>query len=71
MTKAWQFCKNTLLKTLYYTPVFLAVNDCVLGTASVHGRSMQPALSDTDFLAVEKVSVRLYKFHRGDVVLLR
>lgn len=76
MSHTWQFVKSVAVKTVWLTPVFVAVNDLVAGPATVHGRSMQPTLnpqgtSTPDRVLVDKLSIRLYKYSRGDVVLLK
>ena len=56
--------------------MFVTVNDLVAGPASIHGRSMQPTFNPqgsdwNDRVLVDKLSIRLYQYARGDVVLFR
>ncbi|KAK9820562.1 hypothetical protein WJX72_011658 [[Myrmecia] bisecta] len=72
MSYAWRFIKQTL----WWTPVVITVNDCICGQAVVNGRSMQPTLNPApeagkDRVLADKLSIRLYQYNRGDVVLLR
>ena len=65
---AWQLAK--------LTPILIAFEDCLYGPAFVRGRSMQPTLNPgdgngNDLVLADKWSIRLYRFRRGDVVLLR
>lgn len=76
MSQGWRFVKSVVIKTLWYTPVVVTVNDLVAGLASVNGRSMQPTfnpstVTSNDVVLVDKLSIRLYKYSRGDVVLFR
>ena len=76
MSHTGRFVKSVAVKTAWLTPIFVTVNDLVAGPATVHGRSMQPTLnpqgtSTADRVLVDKLSVRLYKYNRGDVVLLK
>lgn len=57
-------------------PVVVAAEDCLYGPFSVRGRSMQPTLNPGDgarhdLVIANKWSVKLYRYNRGDVVLLR
>lgn len=64
---AWRIAK--------LTPIFIAVEDCLCGPAYVRGRSMRPTLnpgSDShDLVLADKWSIKLYRYRRGEVVLLR
>lgn len=76
MSQGWRFVKSVVSKTLWFTPVIITANDLVIGPASVHGRSMQPTFNPSsstsdDIVLVDKLSIRLYKYSRGDVVLFR
>ncbi|KAL3131778.1 hypothetical protein ABBQ38_007495 [Trebouxia sp. C0009 RCD-2024] len=76
MSQGARFMKSVLIKTCWLTPVVVTVNDLVGGPATVHGRSMQPTLNplgstSIDLVLVDKLSIRLFKYSRGDVVLLR
>lgn len=76
MSQGWRFVKSVVTKTLWYTPVVVTVNDLVAGLASVNGRSMQPTfnpstVTSNDVVLVDKLSIRLYKYSRGDVLLFR
>ena len=76
MSQGWRFIKSVVVKTCWLTPVYVAVNDLVVGPASVHGRSMQPTLNPSgstsnDIVLVDKLSIRMYKYSRGDIVLFR
>ena len=76
MSQGWHFAKSVLVQTAWLTPVFITVNDLVVGPAWVNGRSMQPTLNPeganwNDRILVDKLSTRLYKYARGDVVILR
>ena len=56
--------------------VLVAFEDCVYRPAVVQGRSMRPGLcsddgESRDLVLAEKWSVKLYRYNRGDVVLLR
>lgn len=76
MNQGAQFAKSVFIKTCWLTPVVVTVNDLVGGFASVQGRSMQPTLNpatstSNDLVLVDKLSIRLFKYSRGDVVLFR
>ncbi len=76
MSQGWRFAKSVVVKTCWLTPVFVTVNDLVAGPASVRGRSMQPTLNPSgsaskDIVLVDKLSIRMYRYSRGDVVLFR
>ena len=76
MNQGAQFVRSVVIKTCWLTPVVVTVNDLVGGPASVHGRSMQPTLNplgstSNDLVLVDKLSIRLFKYSRGDVVLFR
>ena len=76
MNQGAQFAKSVFIKTCWLTPVVVTVNDLVGGFASIHGRSMQPTLNPSsstsnDLVLVDKLSLRLFKYSRGDVVLFR
>ena len=76
MNQGAQFVRSVVIKTCWLTPVVVTVNDLVGGPASVHGRSMQPTLNPSgsmsnDLVLVDKLSIRLFKYSRGDVVLFR
>lgn len=76
MSQGWRFAKSVAVKTCWFTPIFVTVNDLVAGPASVHGRSMQPTLNPSgsasqDVVLVDKLSIRMYRYSRGDVVLFR
>lgn len=76
MSQGAQFVRSVLVQSCWLTPVVVAVNDLIGGPASVHGRSMQPTLNPSglaanDLVLVDKLSIRLYKYSRGDVVLFR
>ena len=76
MSQSWQFVKSVAYKTAWLTPIFVTVNDLVAGPASIHGRSMQPTFNPqgsdwNDRVLVDKLSIRLYQYARGDVVLFR
>ena len=65
---AWRIAK--------LTPILIAIEDCLYGPAFVRGRSMQPTLNpgdgnSNDLVLADKWSIKLYKYRRGDVVLLR
>ena len=69
-----------MIKTVWQiaklVPVVVAVEDCLYGPASVHGRSMQPTFNPEpapghDLVLADKWSIKLYRYNRGDVVLLR
>jgi inner membrane protease subunit 2 len=65
---AWRIAK--------LTPILIAIEDCLCGPASVRGRSMQPTLNPgdgdgNDIVLADKWSIKLYRYRRGDVVLLR
>jgi inner membrane protease subunit 2 len=75
-----------LLRSLTWVPVGYAVGDLLVAVHRVEGASMRPALnpdsaaadsaaaaaasSSHDVVLAEKLSVRLYRWSRGDVVLL-
>ena len=72
----WRMARVTIKTTALWTPVYLTFEECVYGHTTVCGMSMQPTLNPgdtggTDTVVVEKMSVRLYNYTRGDVVLLR
>lgn len=76
MNQGAQFVRSVVIKTCWLTPVVVTVNDLVGGPASVHGRSMQPTLNpvgstSNDLVLVDKLSIRLFKYSRGDIVLFR
>ena len=76
MSHGWHFIKEVVIKTCWLTPVVITVNDLLAGVASVRGRSMQPtfnpvASNANDIVLVDKLSIRLYKYSRGDVVCVR
>ena len=76
MSQAFRFLRSVAVKTLWFTPVVVTANDLLVGPASVHGRSMQPSFNpegstSSDIVLVDKLSIRLYKYSRGDVVLVR
>ncbi len=59
-----------------WVPVAVAFRDCVACPATVSGESMAPTFNppdrtSNDIAIAEKLSVRFYKYSRGDVVLLR
>lgn len=63
-------------KSLIVTPVALTFTDSVASMCGVEGRSMQPTLNPdgfrlTDCVLLDKLSVRHFKWQRGDVVTLR
>jgi signal peptidase I len=63
-------------RTAKLVPVVIAVEDVLYGPASVHGRSMQPTFNPdsgagNDLVLADKWSIKLYRYSRGDVVLLR
>ena len=65
---AWRIAK--------LTPILIAIEDCLYGPAFVRGRSMQPTLNpgdgdSNDLVLADKWSIKLYRYRRGDVVLLR
>ncbi len=65
---AWRIAK--------LTPILIAIEDCLCGPAFVRGRSMQPTLNpgdgdSSDLVLADKWSIKLYRYRRGDVVLLR
>ena len=74
-----------LLRSLTWVPVGYAVGDLLVAVHRVEGASMRPTLnpagdadraaaaaaSSHDVVLAEKMSVRLYRWSRGDVVLLR
>lgn len=69
-----------MIKTVWQiaklVPIVVAVEDCLYGPASVHGRSMQPTLNPEpatghDLVLADKWSIKLYIYNRGDIVLLR
>ena len=68
--------RNAIWRIAKLVPVVVAFEDCLYGPAVVQGRSMQPTLCPDGVLRrevvlAEKWSIKLYRFHRGDVVLLR
>ena len=76
MNQGFQFVRSVVIKTCWLTPVVVTVNDLIGGPASVNGRSMQPTLNplgstSNDLVLVDKLSIRLFKYSRGDVVLFR
>ena len=76
MNQGARFVRSVVIKTCWLTPVVVTVSDLVGGPASVHGRSMQPTLNplgstSNDLVLVDKLSIRLFKYSRGDVVLFR
>lgn len=76
MNQGVNFARNVLVKTCWLTPFVVTVNDLVGGFATIHGRSMQPTLNPSsstsnDLVLVDKLSIRLFKYSRGDVVLFR
>ena len=63
-------------RVLKVTPILIAVEDCLYGPAFVKGRSMQPTLNSgerdsNDLILADKWSIKLYRYRRGDVILLR
>ncbi|KAL4527365.1 hypothetical protein Ndes2526B_g08936 [Nannochloris sp. 'desiccata'] len=63
-------------RTVMWLPVGFAFTDIVAGFHRCVGPSMMPALnppgfSSEDLILAERLSFRLYKYHRGDVVLFR
>lgn len=77
MHARWQALGSGLKTALWWTPVALTVNDCLVGAATIDGSSMQPALNPggpqaiRDRVLVDKLSSRIYTYKRGDVVVLR
>lgn len=76
MNQGAKFAKNVFIKTCWLTPVVVTVTDLVGGFATIHGRSMQPTLNPSSstsnhLVLVDKLSIRLFKYSRGDVVLFR
>ena len=68
--------RNAIWRIAKLVPVVVAFEDCLYGPTVVQGRSMQPTLCPDGVLRrevvlAEKWSIKLYRFHRGDVVLLR
>ena len=68
--------RNAIWRIAKHVPVVVAFEDCLYGPAVVQGRSMQPTFCPDGVLRrevvlAEKWSIKLYRFHRGDVVLLR
>ncbi len=67
---------KTVWRTAKLVPVVVAVEDLLYGPAYVSGRSMQPTLNPEsatghDLVLADKWSIKLYRYNRGDVVLLR
>ncbi|BDA41476.1 mitochondrial inner membrane protease subunit 2 [Coccomyxa sp. Obi] len=67
---------KTVWRIAKLVPVVVAVEDCLYGPASVHGRSMQPTFNPEpatghDLVLADKWSIKLYRYNRGDIVLLR
>jgi inner membrane protease subunit 2 len=71
-----------LLRSLTWVPVGYAVGDLLVAVHRIEGASMRPTLNPDgsaaaaaspshDVVLAEKMSVRLYRWSRGDVVLLR
>ena len=63
-------------RVLKITPILIAIEDCLYGPAFVKGRSMQPTLNSgdpdsNDLILADKWSIKLYRYRRGDVILLR
>ena len=63
-------------RVLKVTPILIAIEDCLYGPAFVKGRSMQPTLNSgehdsNDLILADKWSIKLYRYRRGDVILLR
>ncbi len=63
-------------RVLKVTPILIAIEDCLYGPAFVKGRSMQPTLNSgehdsSDLILADKWSIKLYRYRRGDVILLR
>ena len=54
-----------------WTPVAIAGADVLGRPASVRDARMGPALSPGDVTAVDRLSCRLYRFRRGEVVVLK
>jgi signal peptidase I len=74
--QALEMRHNPAWRLANLTSVIVAFDDCVYGPALVQGRSMRPPLSSEDqgardLVLAEKWSIKLYRYHRGDVVLLR
>jgi inner membrane protease subunit 2 len=70
------------LAILPVVPVAIAFNDLVGSVAVVRGRSMQPTLNPTlddktpfwdpaDRIVLDKLSVKLHKVKKGDIVVLK
>jgi signal peptidase I len=47
-SESWQLLKKSLKGAFWATPVIVTFNDCVAGSATVHGRSMRPTLNPSD-----------------------
>ena len=67
---------KTAWRIVKLTPILIAIEDCLCGPAFVRGRSMQPTLNpgdgnSNDLVLADKWSIKLYRYRRGDVVLLR
>lgn len=45
MHARWKALGSSLKTALWWTPVALTVNDCLVGAATIDGHSMQPALN--------------------------
>jgi inner membrane protease subunit 2 len=74
--------RDAFFKMLPVVPVAIAFNDLVGSVAVVHGRSMQPTLNPlledesslwaiSDRVVLDKMSVRLKKVKKGDIVVLK
>lgn len=45
MHARWKALGSSLKTALWWTPVALTINDCVIGGATINGYSMQPTLN--------------------------
>jgi signal peptidase I len=45
MHARWKALGSSLKTALWWTPVALTINDCIVGGATINGYSMQPTLN--------------------------
>ncbi len=59
------------LAALAWVPVAVAGTDVLGRPAAVGDARMAPALAPGDIAAVDRLSCRLYRFRRGEVVVMK